>query len=115
MTDEKWGDLKFMVEQKFGLDEHYSEPYYEQGEAETRVKRGDREILIFTTPAGRMRVERISRPLVLDKKFNYHKGSAGAAQIEYVYSDTEKTQSVQAFREVDGEWQPVETSLPGLG
>lgn len=112
MTDEKWGDLVFMVEQKFGFDERYTEPYYEQGEAETRVKRGDTEVLVFTTPAGRMRLERISRPLVLDKKFHYHKGSAGSAQIEYVYSDTEKTHTLQAFREIDGEWQPVDTSLP---
>jgi hypothetical protein len=115
MTDEKWGDLIYMVENQFGFEERYSEPYLEQGEAETLVKRGDKEVIVFSTPQGRMRLERISRPLVVDKKFHYHKGSAGSAQIEYIYSDTEKTHSLEAFREVDGEWQGVDTSLPGIG
>ena len=112
MNDEKWGDLIFMVREKFGLEAQSREPIIEQGEAETRVVRGEREILEFKTPEGRIRVERESRPLVLDKKYQYHKGSAGRAQVSYTYSETEKTHTIRAFRQRDGEWVPLEGGMP---
>jgi hypothetical protein len=112
MTDEKWDNLIFMVDRQFGILEKRTEPILEQAEAEQVVKRGDKEILIFDTPGGKMKLERSSRPLVLDKKYHYHKTAGTGAQVEYVYSSTEKTHSLDAFREVDGEWQRVETALP---
>lgn len=112
MTDDKWGDLLFMVQEKFTLDERTKEPIYEQDEAEQPIKRGSKEIVIFETPDGRVKLERSSRPLIIDKKYHYHKGSSGRAQVEYTYSETEQTHSLEAFREVAGEWEPIETALP---
>ncbi len=72
---------------------------------------GEIETLIFESPRGKVKLVWVTRPVVLDKKvIGAHRRGASRAQYEYVYSDTETTHKLEAFREVDNEWQELDPS-----
>lgn len=113
LNDEQWGDLKDKVFEKF-LDADSSIDL-EEAEDDIGHKYNVRtENLIFSTPMGELKIERVSRPKILDKKAHYHKGSGGA-KVEFVFSEDEKTHTVSIFKKdtVTGEWLPFD--MPGEG
>ncbi len=69
------------------------------------------EFIEFDSPQGKMRLERTTRPAVLDKKTVYSKTSAHASNVEYIYSKDDIVQRFQAFRwdDAKGEWEEVRT------
>jgi hypothetical protein len=67
MTDEKWEALVGQIRRKFQITEHTT------SEPDLRDK-AVREILVFEGPAGPMKLERVTRPLVLEKKPIYSVG-----------------------------------------
>jgi len=96
MTDEKWQDLVYMVEEKFGIKERTSEEDILQDDLGNIVK-GEREIIIFENEMGEIKLERTKRPLITDKKMHYHKGAGGVASVEFVTSKDEYTRNLKAF------------------
>ncbi|RJO59964.1 hypothetical protein C4544_06355 [candidate division WS5 bacterium] len=96
MTDEKWDDLKENVREKFGLLEERTEPDVMTDDIGQEIK-GEKDIIVFNGPMGKMMVTRTKRPVILDKKSHYHKTQAGKALTEYIVSDTEFTSNVEAF------------------
>lgn len=72
---------------------------------------GSREIVEFTSPAGRVKLELTLRPKILDKKTFYSNRIGSATTVEYEYDEQEKTLSLQAWRfsEPAGEWQEIKT------
>ncbi len=104
MDQEKWGEILDRVKAQFEVLEHTK--------TTTEGGVGNIETLIFTNPMGKIKLEWITRPVVLDKKvIGAHRRGAGQAQVEYIYSDTETTHKLEAYREVDGEWQPIDPNL----
>lgn len=105
MDQEKWGEILDRVKAQFEVLEH-TKTQNEEGVGET-------EVIIFTNPMGKIKLEWTTRPVVLDKKVigAHRRGGAGQAQVEYVYSDTETTHKLAAHREVDGEWQTIDSSI----
>lgn len=105
MDQEKWGEILDRVKSQFEIIEH-TKATPEGGVGET-------ETLIFTNPMGKIKLEWITRPVIIDKKVigAHRRGGAGQAQVEYVYSDTETTHKLEAHREVDGEWQAIDNSI----
>ena len=61
MTDEKWELMVEQIRRKFKVSEHTT------SEPDPR-DRAVRELLVFEGPAGPMKLERVTRPLVLEKK-----------------------------------------------
>jgi hypothetical protein len=100
MNDEKWGEVLDRVKEKFTI--------VDEGQAQLDdIPRAWTEFVIFDSPMGRLKLERTTKPRVIDKKtFGGSKYGAGAG-VEYIYSDTEQVHTLQAFREVAGEWQPI--------
>lgn len=115
MNNEKWLDLIDSLENKFGKIEKNkitrSEISFAGKEVITTI-----EQIEFSTPAGKMRVERITKPAVLDKKVHYSHTSSSRGNTEYIYSETEKSHQVKLYKKTSpgNEWQEIETGGKGI-
>lgn len=110
MDDEKWFDLKERIKSKFEILEDKTEEITIKTE-EGLKKIGTRDILICQSPLGKIKLERTNKPVILDKKIFYHRKKEGS-RVEYIYSDTEWTHRLTAYRwdEKEGEWQKINPS-----
>lgn len=109
MNDEKWEDLIYKIEQKFGVEERGKEEDILEDDL-GNVVQGEKEIIIFTNDLGKIKLERIKRPLIVDKKMHYHKGAGGTASVEFIVSDTEFTKTIKAyvFDESIDDWKQLD-------
>jgi len=99
MTSEKWGEILDKVLASFEVISH------------TKIKEDVAEIetVIFNGPIGKIKLVHTSRPAVLDKKIvGAHRRGKSVAQYEYIYSDTDRISSIDASKEVNGEWQEID-------
>jgi hypothetical protein len=110
MTDDKWLDLKDSVKEKFEVLEERNEPDITTDDVGNEIK-GEKDIIVFVGPAGKMMVTKTKRPVILDKKSHYHKTQAGKALTEYIVSETEFTNRVEAFTwdELAQDWKEIDT------
>ena len=92
MSPDKWEDIKDMAKKNFEV--------LETGKSEN----GDviTEDLIFNGPLGKVKLQYVSKPLVLSKKVTYSKRMGDTAKVDYVTSDTEKTNTLFAYK-----WDPA--------
>lgn len=88
MTDEKWLQISAMIESKFTVEEH----------GEEELSPGRSEFYIFESPLGRLKLERITRPKLLDRKVHTSKRIGGASAEERVYSEDEEVKFMKAYR-----------------
>jgi len=97
MKDEKWDAVLSEIELKFGFRKREKKPLVPgPGEIET---------VEFETPGGLMRLERVTKPVVLDKKMHYSKRIGSKPVAEYQYSETEKYHRVRLLR-----WEKLEAT-----
>jgi hypothetical protein len=91
MNDEKWGEILDRVKEKFQV--------VDEGKTELeQIPNTTVEFIVFDSPMGRLRLEWITKPRVIDKKtFGGSKYGAGTG-VEYIYSDTEQTKLYKHFR-----------------
>ncbi|MFH0905126.1 MAG: hypothetical protein V1826_00160 [bacterium] len=101
MQDDKWGEILDKIEGRFDV--------LDQGEeAVSDIPNARREFVVFESPLGKIRFERTTKPRVEGiKTFGGHKHGT-ASGVEKIYSDSEQVKVFQAFKEVDGEWQPID-------
>lgn len=104
MTDEKWENLVEQIQRKFGIEARTQNEPVEDA--------GVREVVVFKSPAGKMKLERVSRPIVLDKRILYSKRAASGRSVEYTYSPTEKSHRERLFRWTGTDW--VEMDLGAI-
>ncbi|MBU1164176.1 hypothetical protein KKA15_01265 [Patescibacteria group bacterium] len=110
MTDEKWLDIKAKIQDNFELlDERIEILPEERG-------KGEVEIIEFTGPLGKMRLERTTQPLVIDKKTIGSRRIGSDTQVEYIYSDTEKVHKFKAYQynEDSESWIEMEMERGGF-
>ncbi|MFZ1947227.1 MAG: hypothetical protein WAW06_06740 [bacterium] len=102
MNDEKWYYLLEEIDRKFGIEERTTE--------EVPEKRLKVEKAIFTGAGGRMKLERSTRALVLERQVKFSRRIGGETQEKFLYSDTEKTHRVLLFKwdEQSGIWREIE-------
>ncbi|MEK7097700.1 MAG: hypothetical protein AAB906_02540 [Patescibacteria group bacterium] len=96
MRPERWENIKGQIKDNFTVEEHDTEHLDEDGGI-------DVEYLIFNGPLGLMKLEFLTKPLVLDKitKFSHRAGSE--TKVEYVYSKEEKTHKFHAYKWDEGQ------------
>jgi hypothetical protein len=88
MSPDKWEEIKDMTKRNFEV-------------LDLTRKEDDgviTEELIFNGPLGKMKLEFVSRPLVLSKNVHYSKRMGDTAKVDYVTSDTEKTNTLFAYK-----------------
>jgi len=114
MNANKWENLIFMAEEKFGLEERYVEDF-ELAELSTGEKiMGQREIVEFKSPLGRIKMEKTSRPKVIDKKVLHTKRIGGKIAVDFVYSPDEKVEELKIYKlEENGEWMEINPEFIG--
>lgn len=102
MKPEKWENLIGDIKDKFEIEEHDKKHLDEQGGT-------DIEFIIFKSPLGRMKLEFITKPVVLDKKTNYSQRIGSQVDVEYIYSEDEKTNRLVAYKwdEIQNEWVEI--------
>ena len=91
MLPEKWQNLLDDIKDKFEIEEKGKKHLDEQGGV-------DIEFIIFKGPLGRMKLEFITKPVVLDKKTIYSQRIGSGTNVEYVYSQDEKTHRLVAYK-----------------
>lgn len=106
MHDDKWKDTLAMVKSKFTVLEEGREDIED-------IPGAFMEFIEFISPQGRMRLERTTKPAVLDKKTLYSKTAGRASQVEYTYSKDEIVHRLEAFRfnEGRGEWEEIRAPM----
>lgn len=88
MSPDKWEEIKELAKKSFEV--------LETGKSENEGV--ITEELIFNGPLGKMKLQFVSKPLVLSKKVHYSKRMGDTAKVDYVTSDTEKTNTLFAYK-----------------
>lgn len=108
MNDARWENLIFMIEEKFGILERKKENIEVAKTSQGEIIFGEKESLEFNSPKGRMKVERIARPKIIDKKVLSTKRIGGKVAVDYVYSQEEKTYEIKLYRlNKNNEWEEI--------
>jgi hypothetical protein len=110
MTEEKWENIKGRIKDSFEVEDEGREHSDEYGGVDT-------EFIIFAGPLGRMKLEFITKPVVLDKKTNYSNRIGSETKVNYVYSESEKTNRLVAYKWEEGQddWVEIDGSMFGNG
>lgn len=103
MIPEKWEQIKGQI-----LDGFKDAEIMAEKSAEPEI--GEKEIIFFTGPLGKMKLEYITRPAVLDRVTHGSRRMGSQAEVEYVYSETEKTHQLKAFKwdESQDDWVEID-------
>lgn len=106
MRPERWQEIVEQIKSSFEVED--SGKFEEDSHGGTTV-----EFIEFNGPMGRLRLEFSTHPVLLDTKTKYHKRIGSETEINYVYSDTEKTSSLAVFRWDDalGDWREFDSKL----
>ena len=106
MQIEKWKDVLGQVKDKFSIEDEGKEHLDDHGGV-------DIEYVVFKGPLGLMRLEYVTKPLVIDKKTNYSNRIGSEAQVNYVYSDDEKSSKMNAYKWDDDQddWVEMESKM----
>lgn len=72
--------------------------------------KGKVERIEFIGPLGQMKLERTTKPKVLDKKTLYSNRAGSDMRVDYIYSPDEVVQYMKAYKwdENDEEWTEIE-------
>ena len=99
-----------MVKEKFEVEEKNKEDLPEERGG------GYVEWIIFQGPLGKMKLERTTKPIVLDKKTTYSKRAGSGTKVDYVYSDTDFSQKLRAYKwdDIGENWVEMETEKSGF-
>jgi hypothetical protein len=103
MSPEKWQQIKGQIQDTFKDAKITVEKL-----AEPEV--GDKETILFTGPLGQMKLEYFTRPVVVDKKTIGSRRIGSTTAVEYIYSDSEFSHTLKAFKwdEVQADWLEID-------
>jgi len=106
MTKEKWQDILGRVQDNFNVIDKGEEKLEEEGGVHI-------EFIEFDGPIGKMRLELLDKPVVLDRKTNYSRRVGSEVQVNYTYSADERTRKMIAYKwdEADEEWVEADAGM----
>lgn len=106
----KWEEIIFKIEEKFGIGSRRIEDFVVAEQHSGEKIMGQKEIVEFEGPLGKIKLEKISQPKVLDKKVLSSKRIGGKAVIDYIYSTEDKNEFIKIYKWDDSTNQWVEIS-----
>ena len=103
MHPEKWEQIVGMIKDQFKVED-------EGEDSMEDIPKSKVQFIIFQGPAGRMRLEYTTKPVILDKKTIGSRRIGSETKVEYIDSDTEMSQTFKAYKwdEDDEEWVEME-------
>jgi len=93
MLESRWERLYGMINNKFGIEEESAEEI-----AIKKGVKGKRETITFSTPKGKMRLERLVEPRIEGVKSHYSRRTARGAYQEIQYSLTETVEVIKLYQ-----------------
>ena len=108
MQPEKWNQIKGRIKDNFPVREEGVQRLEDEGGV-------DIEYIEFSGPLGLMRLEYVSKPVVLDKKTVYSKRIGSETKVDYVYSETERSHQMTAYKWDDSQedWLEMDGAMFG--
>jgi len=106
MTPEKWLNTVNDIKDKF--------PVTNTGEVSIEDEGGtDIEYIEFDGPIGKMRLEFVVRPVIVDKKANFSNRIGSETQVTYIYSTEEKRYKMIVYKwnEYEDDWEEIEAGM----
>jgi len=102
MQPEKWELIKGNIKDNFKVELEGKEHIDEEGGIEI-------EYIEFLGPLGKMRLEYVSKPIVLDRKTTYSRRIGSETKIDYVYGE-ERSYKLEAYKwnDRDETWVEIE-------
>lgn len=109
MNIDRWRDVVGQIKDNFSVEEHETFEFEEDGGSSL-------ERLIFESPLGRVKMEFLVRPKVLDKKITYSNRIGSDSIIEYIYDPMEKSCQLLVYRwsEANNDWLPFDAQNLGF-
>ncbi len=109
MDQQKWKETLGMIKESFEVEDNGSEHSDEYGGIDT-------EYVVFQGPIGKMRLEFITKPVVLDKQTTYSRRIGSETTVEYIYSPDEKIQKLMVYTWSDekDDWIEVDSDSLNL-
>jgi hypothetical protein len=103
MSPEKWQNILGNIKDNFSYENESIEHLEEEGGI-------DIHSIEFQGPLGKMRLEYITKPVVLDKRTIYSRRIGSETKVDYVYSKDEKTNKLMAYRwdESQNNWVEID-------
>ena len=104
MHEEKWLQIRDMIAKNYADVEEYEE------DLEEKEGKGSVQGMEFTGPLGRMRLERVTKPVLLQKKTAYARRAGSVSKVtDYQYSETETLSTLKAYKYDEGAdlWEEV--------
>ena len=90
MHPDKWPETKDKIRNSFEV--------ISEDRTEDEDRHESAEVIIFDSPMGRIKLEWLTRPKVLDTKTHYSNRIGGDVSTEVVYSEDEVTHTLKAYR-----------------
>jgi len=105
MQGSRWEKMHETIGRKFGIDKELSEILELQGGI-----KGRRESILFSTPKGKMKLERVIKPKVDEIKYHYSRRTSRGAHQSVRFSATETVELIKLYLFVPaaGEWKEIE-------
>ena len=102
MTQEKWHNITGNIKDNFTVEDEGREKIEEDGGIEV-------EYIVFQGPLGKMRLELVTRPVIIDKKTTYSNRIGAGTTVEYIYSPEEKNSQLMAYKwsEEQNDWLEI--------
>lgn len=104
MQIERWNEIIGNIKDNFDIVDQGEERLDEEGGV-------DVEFIEFNGPLGKMRLEFVTKPIVLDKKTTYSNRIGSETKVDYIYSQSEKSSKLNAYKwdNESGEWVEIES------
>lgn len=112
MIPEKWENIKGMVKDKFPDTKNTTEPITQKIGLTESQEIGQKEVLIFTSPIGKIKLEYLVKPVIIDKKEHYSKRMGTSAKTEYILSESEFSRHMDAykFNDDNNQWEKIDSN-----
>jgi len=116
MNSQKWENLIFKIEEKFGIKNKYKEQFEFAEKHDGEKIMGQKENIEFEGPLGLMRLEKISRPRIIDKKVLSSKRIGGKVAVDFIYSDTDEVFKFNIYKKEakEDKWTEVLPETMGI-
>ncbi|MEK7580108.1 MAG: hypothetical protein AAB465_00625 [Patescibacteria group bacterium] len=106
MNPEHWEDIIEKIKNKFSDAAHVKEDFVVEENNTGEKIMGERERIEFVSPVGKIRLEKIRKPMVLDKRVLYSKRIGSDIKVDRVYSDKDMVEHINIYRlnETENVW-----------
>lgn len=99
MNDARWEQVKTLLAEKFEILAH------EEGQEEDGP--GQFERFVFRGPAGMMKMERITRPKLIERRAIASRRIGSSATEQAVYSEEETVSFLRCFLQKPSGWEEI--------